>query len=326
MDCVIYRRAQFAASHHYWLPELSEAENQAQFGKAANFPGHGHNYVLHVGMIGSVDEYGMVLNLSDVKQTLRSRVIEPLNFSYLNQTWPEFERTLPTTECLAHAIWHRLADALPLTSVRVNEDPSLWAEYRGNGMKSYLTIKTHFSAAHRLARPDLSFEENSEIYGLCARPNGHGHNYGLEVTVVGEMDERTGMIVDLVALKEAVKTHVVKPFDHTFLNKDVPYFAEVVPTAENIALHIRHLLTAPLRQLGVELSKVRLQESPNNSAEVYGRIARDRHCRIVTGRTVTGRSRTGLSSLTMRPLLTMHPLEWGGAVCGLGLYCQPMAS
>ncbi|WP_017328086.1 6-carboxytetrahydropterin synthase [Synechococcus sp. PCC 7336] len=270
MDCVIYRRAQFAASHRYWLPELSEADNRARFGLAANFPGHGHNYELHVGMKGEVDEYGMVLNLSDVKQILRSRVIEPLNFSYLNQVWPEFEQTLPTTECLARSIWRRLADALPLTSVRVNEDPELWAEYRGNGMESYLTIKTHFSAAHRLARPELSLEENTDIYGLCARPHGHGHNYFLEVTVVGDMDPRTGMVVDLVALQNAIETHVVKPFDHTFLNKDIPYFAEVVPTAENIALHIRHLLSAPIRKLGVELHKVLLQESPNNSAEVYG--------------------------------------------------------
>ncbi len=270
MECVIIRRAEFSASHRYWLPELSDAENQARFGQTANFPGHGHNYTLHVRMRGEVDEYGMVMNLSDVKQVLRSRVIAPLNFSYLNHAWPEFEQTLPTTECLARTIWCRIADALPVVSVRVDEDPKLWAEYRGNGMESYLTIRTHFSAAHRLARPDLSFEENTEIYGLCARPHGHGHNYFLEVTVVGEMDDRTGMIVDLVALQEAVDKHVIKPFDHTFLNKDVPYFERVVPTAENIALYIRQLLTAPLRELGVKLDKIKLDESPNNSAEVYG--------------------------------------------------------
>ena len=270
MECVIIRRAEFSASHRYCLPELSEAENRARFGPTSNFPGHGHNYTLHVRMRGEVDEYGMVMNLSDVKQVLRSRVITPLNFSYLNHVWPEFEQTLPTTECLARTIWHRIVDALPVVSVRVDEDPKLWAEYRGNGMESYLTIRTHFSAAHRLARPDLSFEDNTEIYGLCARPHGHGHNYFLEVTVVGEMDERTGTIVDLVALQDAVDKHVIKPFDHTFLNKDVPYFEKVVPTAENIALYIRQLLTTPLRNLGVKLDKIKLDESPNNSAEVYG--------------------------------------------------------
>ena len=136
-------------------------------------------------------------------------------------------------------------------------------------MEAYLTISTHFSAAHRLALPHLTLEQNSEIYGLCARVNGHGHNYHLEVTIKGEMDPRTGMIADLVEFQNAVKTHVVKPFDHTFLNKDIPYFAEVVPTAENIAVHIRDLLREPIREIGASLHKVKLIESPNNSAEVY---------------------------------------------------------
>ncbi|MEN9222749.1 MAG: 6-carboxytetrahydropterin synthase, partial [Thermostichus sp. BF3_bins_97] len=134
----------------------------------------------------------------------------------------------------------------------------------------YLTVATHFSAAHRLALDHLSLEENTEIYGLCARPHGHGHNYGLEITVKGSIDPRTGMIVDLVALQQVIDQWVVKPFDHTFLNKDIPYFAQVVPTAENIALHIQQLLTVPMRKLGVQLHRVHLQESPNNSSEVYG--------------------------------------------------------
>lgn len=270
MQCVIVRRAQFAASHRYWLPELSEAENQARFGPSARFPGHGHNYELYVSMVGEVDEYGMVLNLSDVKQVLRSRVIDDLNFAYLNEAWPEFQRTLPTTESLAYSIWHRLADALPITNVRVHEDPELWAEYRGQGMETTLTVRTHFSAAHRLARPDLSQATNTEIYGLCARPHGHGHNYFLEVSVTGEMDDRTGMAVELGDLQAVIDREVVKPFDHTFLNKDIEYFATVVPTAENIALHIRDLLTLPLRELGVKLHAIKLEESPNNSCEVYG--------------------------------------------------------
>ncbi len=268
--CTIYRRAQFAASHRYWLPELSEAENFARFGPSARFPGHGHNYVLQVGMQGVVDAYGMVLNLSEVKQVLQQRVIQDLNFSYLNQVWPEFSQTLPTTEFIAYAIWQRLRDALPLSSIRLYEDSQLWADYRGEAMEAYLTVATHFSAAHRLALDHLSLEENTRIYGLCARPHGHGHNYGLEVTVKGSIDPRTGMIVDLAALQQVIDQWVVKPFDHTFLNKDIEYFRRVVPTAENIALRIQQLLTLPVRQLGVRLHRVYLQESPNNSSEVYG--------------------------------------------------------
>ncbi|MEM8805719.1 MAG: 6-carboxytetrahydropterin synthase [Cyanobacteria bacterium P01_G01_bin.38] len=269
MKCTINRRAQFSASHRYWLPELSEAENRAAFGLCANAPGHGHNYVLYVSMAGELDQYGMVLNLSDVKKVIKQEVTSQLDFGYLNDVWPEFQKTLPTTENIAHAIWHRLAPHLPITNIQLFEHPELWADYTGHGMEAYLTISTHFSAAHRLALPDLSLEANTEIYGLCARPNGHGHNYHLEVTIKGEMDPRTGMIADLVAFQDAVETHVVKPFDHTFLNKDIPYFAEVVPTAENIAVRIRELLRDPIQEIGASLHKVKLIESPNNSAEVY---------------------------------------------------------
>jgi 6-pyruvoyltetrahydropterin/6-carboxytetrahydropterin synthase len=269
MKCIINRRAEFSASHRYWLPELSEAENRARFGACTNTPGHGHNYVLYVAIEGDLDEYGMVLNLSDVKQVIKREVTSQLNFSYLNDAWPEFQQTLPTTENIARVIWQRLAPHLPLAQIQLFEHPELWADYQGNGMEAYLGISTHFSAAHRLALPNLSLEQNSEIYGKCARINGHGHNYHLEVTVKGEVDPRTGMIVDLPALQKVVDDYVVEPFDHTFLNKDIPYFGQVVPTAENIAVHIRDLLQQPIRELGASLHKVKLIESPNNSCEVY---------------------------------------------------------
>ncbi len=269
IPCIINRRAQFSASHRYWLPELSEAENQQRFGACSRAPGHGHNYVLYVSMPGQLDEYGMVLNLSDVKHVIRQEVTGQLDFSYLNDVWPEFAATLPTTENMARVIWQRLAPHLPLARITLYEHPELWAEYLGNDMEAYLTTSTHFSAAHRLAKESLSFEENCEIYGKCARPHGHGHNYHLEVTIRGQIDERTGMIADLGALQQLIDDLVVEPFDHTFLNKDVAYFAEVVPTAENIAVHIRDLLAGPVRDLGAELYRIKLVESPNNSAEVY---------------------------------------------------------
>ena len=101
MDCIIMRRAQFSASHRYWLPELSEAENRERFGRCANAPGHGHNYELIVSMAGQLDEFGMVLNLSDIKHDIKREVTGQLDFSYLNDVWPEFSQTLPTTENIA---------------------------------------------------------------------------------------------------------------------------------------------------------------------------------------------------------------------------------
>ena len=139
-------------------------------------------------------------------------------------------------------------------------------------MDAFLTIRTHFAAAHRLARPELSQEENEQIYGKCARPHGHGHNYLVDITVRGAIDPRTGMVCDLSALQRLVDDLVVEPFDHTFLNKDVPFFAECVPTAENIALHISDRLSSPIKAIGAQLHKVRLQESPNNAAEVYAEV------------------------------------------------------
>lgn len=136
-------------------------------------------------------------------------------------------------------------------------------------MEAYLTVSAHFSAAHRLALLELSYEENCEIYGKCARPNGHGHNYQVEVTVKGPIHPRTGMLVDLVALQNAIDHHVIEPFDHTFLNKDVPYFMKTVPTVENIIVRICELLRQPIQEIGSTLHKVKLIESPNNSAEVF---------------------------------------------------------
>lgn len=269
MKCMISRRSQFSASHRYWLPEVSEAENIQLFGKCSRFPGHGHNYVLTASIASELDRYGMVLNLSEAKAIIHREIIEALDFSYLNDTWNEFQTTLPTTENMARVIWHRLIAHLPLTNIQLHETPELWADYQGNGMEAYLTTAAHFSAAHRLALPNLSDEENFEIYGKCARTNGHGHNYRVEITVKGEVDARTGMLVDLVALQDAINHHVIEPFDHTFLNKDVPYFTKAVPTAENIAIRVCTLLYQPIHKIGATLYKVKLIESHNNSAEVF---------------------------------------------------------
>ena len=271
MHCIVNRRAQFSASHRYWLPELDEAENRQRFGACSRFPGHGHNYVLFVSLAGELDQYGMVQNLSNVKRAIEREVTSQLDYAYLNDIWSEFQQTLPTTENIARVIWQRLAPYLPLVNIQLFEHPELWADYQGKGMEASLTLRTHFSAAHRLALPELSDEKNAEIYGKCARPNGHGHNYHLEVSVTGEIDQRTGMLVDLGALQEVIDQCVVEPFDHTFLNKDIPYFAKVVPTAENIAIYIAQLLQLPIQKIGAQLDKVKLIESPNNSCEIYCR-------------------------------------------------------
>jgi 6-pyruvoyltetrahydropterin/6-carboxytetrahydropterin synthase len=263
MQCVVNRRAQFLASHHYSLPELGETENLEKFGRSSKFPGQGHNYTLFISIAGELDKYGMVLNLSDVKQVIKREITDQLDFSYLNNVWPEFQQTLSSNENIARVIWERLAPHLPLIRVQLVEHPGLWADYMGEGMQASLSISTHFSAAHRLAS-NLS----SEKYSKCSRT--HGHNYHLEVTVEGEMDSRTGMIIDLDALNRVVENDVVKIFDHFCVNQDIPHFAEIVPTTENLVLYISNLLKSPIQKLGAKLSQVKLFESPQLWVDYQG--------------------------------------------------------
>ncbi len=133
-------------------------------------------------------------------------------------------------------------------------------------MKTRVTVKTHFSAAHRLYRPDWGEEHNREVFGACANPNGHGHNYELEVTVEGPIDPETGMVVDMKALKSLVNDLIVEAVDHKHLNLDVPFLAGVIPTAENVAVAFWEILEP--RVPAGRLYEVRLQETDRNIAVV----------------------------------------------------------
>jgi len=138
-------------------------------------------------------------------------------------------------------------------------------------MMVYLTRRYRFSAGHRLHNDALSGEENRRVYGKCNNPNGHGHNYLLEVTVAGPIDPATGMVFDLVALDGIVAEHVLEKFDHKNLNLDVENFGTQVPTTENLCLEISKLLRAPLEEAGAErglqLDRVGLEETSLNSFE-----------------------------------------------------------
>jgi 6-pyruvoyltetrahydropterin/6-carboxytetrahydropterin synthase len=128
-------------------------------------------------------------------------------------------------------------------------------------MAMLLTRKAEFSASHVCASPSLSDQENRALYGLAANPNGHGHNYVLEVTVEGETDPVTGMVFDLRELKEILNREVVEPMDHRFLNREVPPFDRVVPTTENLAAEIWKRLESPINRPGVKLRNVRVYET-----------------------------------------------------------------
>jgi 6-pyruvoyltetrahydropterin/6-carboxytetrahydropterin synthase len=132
----------------------------------------------------------------------------------------------------------------------------------------YLTRKIEFSASHRYHNPEFSPEENARIFGKCNNHNGHGHNYVLEVTVGGETDPATGMVLDLKELKDLMEREVMERMDHRSLNHEVPELAGQIPTCENIAALIWELLAPKVRR--GKLTRVRLWESPDLYVDCYG--------------------------------------------------------
>jgi len=132
-------------------------------------------------------------------------------------------------------------------------------------MKIAVFRKSHFNAAHRLYNPDWSHDKNMEVFGVCTSPNFHGHNYDIEVKVVGEIDPVTGMVINLKTLSAIIKEEVEDRFDHKNLNLDVDDFKELNPTAENICIVIWQILRDKLDK-DYEIT-VRLYETPRNFVE-----------------------------------------------------------
>ncbi len=134
--------------------------------------------------------------------------------------------------------------------------------------KVYVTRRLHFNAAHRLHCNQLDEATNERIYGLCNNPNGHGHNYDLEVTVAGDPDPVTGMVIDLKDLKEIVTRKLIDKVDHKHLNHDVDFLSSIVPTAENLAIAFWQQLVDALKPN--QLVELKLYETPRNIAVYRG--------------------------------------------------------
>ena len=131
-----------------------------------------------------------------------------------------------------------------------------------------ITRRLHFSAAHRVHSPALSEEENRRIFGKCNNPNWHGHNYILDVSVRGAVDERTGYVVDLTRVKEIVQQHVVDKVDHRNLNLEVDFLRGIIPTTENVVVAFWRVLEPVLRP--AKLTRLVLWETVNNYVEYDG--------------------------------------------------------
>lgn len=138
-------------------------------------------------------------------------------------------------------------------------------------MLTFITRRERFNAAHRMYRQDLTEEENYRLFGKCANPNYHGHNYELFVTVKGEVDPERPYIMDLKVLKVIINDHVIEKLDHKNLNLDVDFMAGKMASTELLCVEIFKQLKLPIEGYeGAQLHSVRLAETENNSAECFG--------------------------------------------------------
>lgn len=131
-----------------------------------------------------------------------------------------------------------------------------------------VTRRLHFNAAHRVHNPALSDDENRELFGKCNNPNWHGHNYVLDVSVSGDISERTGYVVDLAALKRVVEAQVIDQVDHRNFNLDVDFMRDTIPTSENIVVAFWRRLAPTVAP--ATLTRLVLWETPNNYVEYEG--------------------------------------------------------
>lgn len=270
-EVTLTRIVSFSAGHRYWLSHLSEAENRSLYGALASPFSHGHNYKLAVSVKGVMDEKtGMVFNIKLLDDWLQENIIAPLNLKSLNDEIPYFRDHSPSIENILR-YFRNLLRTLPLqaeiTRLRLEEMPTLYGEWHDKLSESMATLTRiyEFCASHRLYSQNLTEEENQRNFGKCANLHGHGHNYLLEVTVEGEIDERTGMIADIFELDRVVNLEVVDRYDHKNFNEDLEEFKSLNPTSEVITQMIWNRLknAAPAR-----LVRIRLQETARSVFEI----------------------------------------------------------
>lgn len=271
---LLTRRVAFASGHRYWKAGIEADENRRIYGHWASPYNHGHNYLLDVTIAGRADETdGMVVNIKTLDARLQHEVVARFDQKSINDEIAELEDVTPTLENLVMHFRRSLADTgwmeldgrrVHLVGLRLEESPTMWANWNEESMKLTLTRSYEFCASHRLHAPALSDSENAELYGKCNHPAGHGHNYTVEVSVAGKPDPVTGMMVDLEELDKTVDAEVVERYDHKNLDVDLPEFHGRVSTTEALTTAIFERLAPKLPGL----TGVKVWETGRSSFEV----------------------------------------------------------
>ena len=135
----------------------------------------------------------------------------------------------------------------------------------------YLTRREKFSAAHRMYKKGWSDSKNQEVFGDCSNPNWHGHNYILFVTVKGNINSETGYLVNLKTLGSIIRENVIQKIDHKNMNLEVDFMNGKVASSENLAVSIWEVLDPKVKMLGIELHKIKIEETENNFIEYFGK-------------------------------------------------------
>lgn len=235
--------AVFAAAHRTYAPRLSEAQNQALFGRCSSAAGHGHNYRVEIALPRAADfPYAWVA---------------ALDHRNLNGDIPDLAGHNVTSETLARFFAQHTPGA---RWVRLWEMPDFFAEYLPQSDRYRLGREYRFFAAHRLVSPYLSADQNRALYGKCNRPHPHGHTYRLQVIVEGDLDPLTETVFDLGQL-DRLAQEVIQPLNHTYLDEEVPAFRLQPSTGENLAAYLFNQFEARLSE---SLHSVKVWETPNN--------------------------------------------------------------
>lgn len=233
----------FSAAHRTHAPRLSQAENQRLYGICNNPAGHGHNYQVEIAAPSA--------------SSIPADLWQYFDHRNLSSDIPELAGRNVVTEAIAALIAMRSPQA---ARVRVWETPDFFAEYYPGDNSYRLGRRYRFHAAHRLESLELSPQQNLSIFGKCNRPDPHGHTYKALVTVRGELDPLTETAFDLGCLDE-IAAGIFGELDYTYIDQDIPAFAGMPSTGENIAAYLFERFAG---RLPGALQEVRLWETPNN--------------------------------------------------------------
>ncbi|MGD0540428.1 MAG: 6-carboxytetrahydropterin synthase [Tepidisphaeraceae bacterium] len=248
-------------------PEEDNQLRSAPTNSLAGYPsllGLGHYLALEVTLVGEPSpQTGFVQNIKLIDQKVR-QIVVPMVTAYVRRG------RLAGGAMLVSGIYERLKDAWPpaeLHHLRLALSPFLTLSFFAREFPMIrLSQKFEFSASHRLHNPAISDEENQKLFGKCNNPHGHGHNYVLQVTVIGKPDVN-GFIIDIPKFEQLVASSVIEPLDHRHLNIEIPEFSDLIPTVENIAMVIYRKLKPEFETTQAKLCGVTLWETSKTWCE-----------------------------------------------------------